>query len=800
MTRKQAAWALAACSALFALRMSLNVGVELRGWDESHVAAATARTIVDGGPLYGNALVTKGPVLYWFTGAVFRVCGVYSMVAWRLAAIGWWVATAVVVAAAARQMLGRAASVAAGAAFLLAAANPGFQEIRCEALVCLPLAAAVALSVGSGGGWRVVARLLAGAACAMAFLTKPNAGLILPVCAAYPLLCWWWRRRDRRLWLSLLDSACIVAGFAATVGATMGYYAARGAAHEFFYCVWTFNWAFLRERTPAGGFLPSLPYFWARVCRYARTEPLLPMSLVGAALAFVRRDEASETAGGPPARANAVFLGLLLAVMWLAGSAAGIPALSRHAYVHYITPLYVPMCLLVGVCVECLVSGKLGRRPLLWVGGGLVAAYVVLPVLRPEQSVVFLVRLYAQSVGLWHLAGAAALLGVAAFLLGRLRVAGVAVAVWAVLYAAWPELLGWEGAHLSAAGAMVSMAVLWHAVERRWMLLALAAGFLHAGAFVLAVSPQLGLVAGAVGWVLLRRDVPRGDRLTLGLAYAGPPLVLGLAMAVMWRHAPWAFFPGWPRGAVVWALNWRLAGTLVLCGASLVVVTAQRGAALQAFLRSPLALLVVCAVSALVFGLVPALGRYYLAAAGTAWALAAACALWLLVRRDDLAPQYRARMLLAGGLLAGCMAAVAVGSQPAPRYAPSADRRPLIEGIEPGSRLYIFGEASDTELYVRGRAIPAVPQVYYWMVEGVAPPPLGTGWYDYPPAATLAGLDAALCDAMPDTVALGGGQAKILVELPRFGKVLTARYAVAAEAGKRRIYRRIDGKGEPPTP
>ena len=157
VSRKQAAIVFAALAALFAVRQAWNLGADLRTADEAHTCAAAARLAADGGPLYANVLATKGPVVYWLAAAVYRVAGLYNQLALRLVWVGWWVLTAAACYATARTMVGRLASLAAAAAFLLAATHPGFQQVRSDTLVPLPIVAAVGLCVrGSArgrGGW-----------------------------------------------------------------------------------------------------------------------------------------------------------------------------------------------------------------------------------------------------------------------------------------------------------------------------------------------------------------------------------------------------------------------------------------------------------------------------------------------------------------------------------------------------------------------------------------------------------------------------------------------------------------------
>jgi len=793
MTRKSAVWVLAVLTGLFALRMSLNVGATLRGWDESHVCAAAARLVEVGGPLYGNALVTKGPVVFWFTAGVFRLAGLYSMPAWRLAAVAWWVATAFTIYASARTMVGRPASLAAATAFLLSAMNPGFQAIRGEVLVCLPLAAAVGLCVRGVERREGTSLALAGAACGVAFLTKQNAGLALPVLAAWPLLVWWWRRGRGELWRAVAGLALVLGGFAAVLAATWFYYSARGAGHELFYCVWSYNWAFLRHKTPAGGFLPSAFFFWSRVARYVMTEPFLAVAIVGAVVGLGRRGEPTASPGGVPWRAKVLLLALLLGVMWLAGSPAGVPEWSLLGYVYYAIVLYVPMCLLVGVCVEVASRPDGGRRALLMAGAGLAIALVVIPAARPFDSVPFRLGTYVRMLGVWQLLGSAAVFGAAAWLLGGGRVAAIALATWVALYLSSPRLLSWEGSHLAASGAMVALGVLWQASRHKSLALALLAGVLQVAGFWLDLSPQVGFGVGAALWLLWSTDAPWQDRVAMACAYLAPVAITGVGMVYHWGTGPWALAASrWYTMVVGWLMHWRLAGTLAVCACVLLVWSAGHWReGWRRVIGHPLGLVLFGGIGALAAGAVPRLSAYFLTTAGTAAALACALALGMLTRSQGPAPGVRASVLLASACAISCLAAVAIGSKAPKAYATPVGRVGLVQAIEPGSRAFVWGTISGTELYVRARAVPAVPQVYTWMLEGIGPPPLGAGWYGYPEAATLEGLGRALCDALPDAVAIVGEEEIRLEDLPRFGPILRSRYRVAERTPDGRVYRLI---------
>ncbi|MFW6163614.1 MAG: glycosyltransferase family 39 protein, partial [Planctomycetota bacterium] len=381
LTRRQTAGILAVASALFLARLLPGAGTLLRDPDEAHYCAAGARLAADGGPLYANVLVSKGPVTYWLVAAVYRAAGVYRMVPLRLVAMAWWLAAGWAVYLAGRAFAGRAAASAGAVAFLLAALHPHFHSVRADALVPLPMAVAVCLCLHGNRRGGLAPWLGGGAAVGAAFLTKQQAALLVPVLALFPLLAWWWRR-DRQaaaqdgptLGLALCQAGLVGAGFALAVGVVWLSYAVRGAGHEFVYCLWWYNWLFL-EGQPSGGLLPSAGFLARRGLRYFWSEPLLGMGLVGAVAGLSWPGLPSRRCRRAPWRAQVAGLTACFVAAWLAASPADIPATTPFAYVAYVSQLYVPMCLLLAVAVETALKAAATRRLLAAGVVGVVPAY-----------------------------------------------------------------------------------------------------------------------------------------------------------------------------------------------------------------------------------------------------------------------------------------------------------------------------------------------------------------------------------------------------------------------------------------
>jgi len=763
----------------------------VRCCDEARCCATAVRLIEHGGPLYQNALDNYGPALYWFTATVFRVAGNYHMPAVRVAEMLWWAATALVLYATARTMLGRGASLAAAGAFLLTALNPYFQDIRGEPLASLPLAAAVGLCIRGIARRQAWCLALAGAASAAALLTKQQAGLALPVLAAVPLVAWAWRRRERKLWLAAVGSALVVAGFAATVGVVWLSYAVRGAGHAFFYGLWAHNWASL-HLAPAGGYLASVTFLVERVARYSLNEPLVPLAVVGALVGLAWRGPEEGRTEPVAWRAWVASLTALLGAMWLAASPAGIPAKPLFAYVHYQSLLYVPLCLLVGVCVEAALRLRSEHRSLAAALLAVGVAYVLIPAIRQADTPIFRLRLYPTVVEGWRIAATGAAVVLAGWLLGGRRLLWLAPLLWAVVYLSGPEALGFEGGHLGGAACLAAVGVLWQARQQRSLSLAGLGGVVHAAATWLGSSPQWGLALGAAAWLLVEGSLSRKERWAFAAAYLAPVTILSaMLMSGEARQASglrlWWWNPDtWNGLGIQWLMAWRLTGTVAVCGVLLLARNAGGPrAAWDKVSGSAIALLLLAAIGALAAAPAVHFGSTYLAAVGTATVLAAALSVSLLIgKAGPPSPARAAALLTAACLVAG---AVALGRGfRAPRAAPFGEtHQRLVKAMEPGSPLYVWGSQFETELYLRARAAPAAPQIYTRMVEGVGPPPVG----GFPHVASLEGLDESLSDSPPPCLVIFPGPGIDLAALPRFGPILRTRYRVVGRLPKATLYR-----------
>ena len=794
LSRRRTVLILFGMVALFVLRVSLDLGTTLRGCDEAHCAVVAARLVVDGGPLYGNVVTNYGPVIHSLAALAFRIGGLYNMAAVRAVQLAWWAVTALVIYAAARTLMGRPASLAAAGAFMLAALNPGFQEIRGEPMAALPLAASVGLCMHGVARRSLWSLLGSGVAIGVAVLAKPQAGLALPVVAACPLAAWWWGRREQKLWLTACASAAVVGGFAVTMVAVALYYALRGAGHAYFFCLWTHNWSFCRC-SPAGRFFPSLPFFWGRVVRYSARETLLPLAVTGALAGLAWRPPEGEEAAPLPWRARVAVLGALLLAMWVAASPGDIPPMPLGKYIHYRSLLYAPMSLLAGLCVELAGRFRGDRRSLWVVAVALAFAYVAIPFTRQHESAAFHVRLYLTMLGAWRILAAVAAIAAAGWLLGGRRLAWLAPAAWALAYLTAPRSLGWEGAQLPAAVGLAAVGLLWQARERRSPALAGLAGIVHAAGWLIEWSPQLGLAVGAAAWLLVQPRLSRSERGALAGLYLACVVPVALVLKQIVSVGSAGYLPtarsmmdwwGFVRDAL---LSWRPGATLALCGL-LVLTVGMRPfrAALRRVGEHGLGLLLFAVAGALAGGVARWPDPGYVAEAGTALALAAAMAIGLLMRRPAAVSDARASLLLSSGCLAA--GAIALGASfVAPMCVPPLPPYDRMEAVvKPGSRVYIWGPMFAFDLPVRSRLVPATPQIGTWMLETIGLPPYGDGLLGYPTVATLDALDRALNAAPPRYVVIMDGMGATPADFPRFGPLLRTRYRVALKVDGGKLY------------
>ncbi|HLP03538.1 MAG TPA: glycosyltransferase family 39 protein [Opitutaceae bacterium] len=207
------------------------------------IHAAVARTLLDGGTLYRDAIDQRTPVTYWLVAGVFAIFGDNNLFALRLALAGLIAATAFILFLLARRARGTAAGLWAAGIFTALSTN------------LLPPSDAFAahtewavIAFTTAGAWWFWRRASAptfrsgavtGALFALAFLSKQPALLdfAAPLAAAFWLgaSADWTRRAAARAVAGLL------VGFATPLALVALWFAHKGALDDALFYTWTYN-------------------------------------------------------------------------------------------------------------------------------------------------------------------------------------------------------------------------------------------------------------------------------------------------------------------------------------------------------------------------------------------------------------------------------------------------------------------------------------------------------------------------------------------------------------------------------
>jgi hypothetical protein len=475
--------------------------------------------------------------------------------------------------------------------------------------------------------------------------------------------------------------------------------------------------------------------------------------------------------------------------MWVAATPS-IPAWPiAIRYVPYQGLLYVPLSLLVGMCVEAVLRG-LCSRPLPLLAAGMAGAYALAPAICSAGALPRSLDTYARFVGVPHILMTLGAVAAAGALLSGCRTACMAVAVWAVLYIASQDALGPQSSHLPTALHMVALGLLWRSVRRRTMLLPVLAGIVHATGYQFDWMPHLGLALGAAAWVLMQDSLPRRTRAAYAVVYLLPIAAVSIdapsvASQGTWYGLPWVSATSyWWRAVRRWLVVSRGFAAVGAWG----LVLAWRSQGLRRTVSHPLALVLFGAAGAAAVGSAPAHGLSWLASLGAATVLATAVAIDALGARTEETGQGRAALLL--GCTCAVSAFLAFFSGVWRSQVPSRDMAALTARMKPGSRLYVWGGLHAMVFYPRARCLPGAPQIATWLIEGGGVPRAQAG--GLPAVARLEGLDRRLSEAPPRYVITGASLVR-LSELPRFGQVLRRRYREAHRGRTVTLFERRDG-------
>lgn len=373
LSRRQG-WLVFLC--LFAVVFFLRgptFGFDVWNVDEA-IHAAVARTLLEGGVMYRDAVDQRTPLTYYLVAAIFAVAGENNLWAVRAFVAGLIAVTAFLVLLLGRRWHGPAAGWWAAAVYI-AFSTTLFYAGDANAANTEWFAGCFTLW-GAWYFWRhgpvpgFRPGLGVGAVCSLAFLSKQPALLDLGAPLGLLVFLGLTRRTDWTAARRAMLGICL--GYTAVVATVMGYFGLRGAWADFYFYAWTYNLVYygpevsLAERFAAAAALPGI---------VAATYPLLLVAIAGALAAgllrFVQLRPSSAEQADRPAH---LFLGL-----WLLLAVAGAASAGR-VYGHYYIQALAPLSLVAGLGLGALTRAAFaaGRGWKLTGGGALVAVAATL--------------------------------------------------------------------------------------------------------------------------------------------------------------------------------------------------------------------------------------------------------------------------------------------------------------------------------------------------------------------------------------------------------------------------------------
>ena len=340
-------------------------GFSLWNLDEA-IHATAARTLLDGGVLYRDAIDQRTPLSYYAVAALFAGFGENNLWAVRAGIAALIAATAFLLYLAGRRLRDTATGLAAAVLYALlslAVLYPGdANAANTEWFVAFFSSAALAVFLGGGParGRLFATGLLLGAG----FLSKQPALLDLIAPLAALLYAGWRQAWSGRTILSRLSVVAV--GWATPVLLTLGYFAAVGALRDGIFYTWTYNLAYYGPEVTTTDRLISLavPFRLLGVAQ----PGLLALWVMGALAAvhrlLQRQPGTTEITTNP---------GLVLVAAWsltgLAGAASG-----GRGFDHYSIQFLAPFCLGAGLVLSRLAGWSLAAPRRL----GRIAAAVML--------------------------------------------------------------------------------------------------------------------------------------------------------------------------------------------------------------------------------------------------------------------------------------------------------------------------------------------------------------------------------------------------------------------------------------
>lgn len=322
-------------------------GFSLWNVDEA-IHAAAARTILDGGVLYRDAIDQRTPLTYYVEAGIFRLCGENNLWAVRCGIALLIAATGILLYLAGRRLQSAGAGCAGAILYVLLTScvlsSGDAYAANTEWFVAFFSTAAAVVFLA--GAIPVPPRRLfmAGLLYGCAFLSKQPA--LLDLAAPVVALAYAGWQQSARARPMLGQFFALLAGWLAPVLVALGYFAAKGALHDGLFYTWTYNIRFYGPEITTADRLGSLAVPFQLIG--ASQVVLLCLWLAGALVVLHRLMQRS-----PPPPEAAANPGLMFVATWslagLAGAAAG-----GRGFDHYTIQFLAPFCLGAGLVLAWL--------------------------------------------------------------------------------------------------------------------------------------------------------------------------------------------------------------------------------------------------------------------------------------------------------------------------------------------------------------------------------------------------------------------------------------------------------------
>ena len=336
--------ALALLSGVLWLRWP-TLGFGLWNLDEA-IHATVARSLLDGGVLYRDAIDQRTPLSYYAVAAVFAVAGENNLWALRFF-IGLLIAgTAGLLFLAGRHLRGSAAGGCAAATYAILSSCLLYPvdayAANTEWFVAFFTAAAAAVFLGGGSRPNPRRLFFTGSLLGGAFLSKQPA--LLELAAPAATLLWLAGSRElarREYWSRTL---ALAGGWLTPVLLTVGYFAWQGALGDLVFYSWTYNLVYYGpEITTVGRAVALLAPF--RLLLAGTQGLLLVLWAAGGGILLYRLAQRQPTPVEKSASPAAIYV-LVWSLASLAGAASG-----GRDFEHYVIQFLPAFALGAGLAV-----------------------------------------------------------------------------------------------------------------------------------------------------------------------------------------------------------------------------------------------------------------------------------------------------------------------------------------------------------------------------------------------------------------------------------------------------------------